>query len=152
MVSFQFATLDDFDFVWSGRQEIADIEKFVIPDPPAEKERAKKAIKDNRIYLAVENSKPIGFIWFIVSTATPFGVDYGLFDVKYAYIDYVYVEQNSRNKGIGKLLYAKLDEYCKENNIEQILCDIYKINEKSILFHEKMGFSPFVSVYSKKIQ
>lgn len=148
--SFRFASEPDFDFIWAGRVEIANIEKFVIPDVEKDKLRVLSAIKDKRIRLALVENAPVGFIWFTVSEATPFGVSYGPFDRKYAYVDYVFVHSDFRKHKVGTSLYQELGEYCRNNGISELICDVFEINKSSKKFHKSLGFKPFVSLYSKK--
>ena len=133
------------------KKRIADIENFVIPDEKADQERIKKAITNHKIRVVLEDQKLVGFIWFSISESMPFGVDYGPYGKKYAYISYVFVSTEFRAKGIGKALYENLASYCKENKIDELICDVYENNSKSVSFHEKLGFSSFVKLYSKKL-
>ena len=150
-LSFRFACESDFKFVWAGRVEIAEIEKFVIPDIEKDKTRVLSAIKNQKIRLALINGKPAGFIWFTISNATPFGVDYGPFDRSYAYINYVYVHPDFRKRRVGTSLYDELGDYCRQNGVKELICDVFEINKGSKKFHKGLGFKPFVSLYSKKL-
>ncbi|MFA6530600.1 MAG: GNAT family N-acetyltransferase [Candidatus Micrarchaeia archaeon] len=150
-LSFRFASEQDFDFIWTGRVEIADVEKFVIPDIEEDKLRVHSAIKDKKIRLALIENKPVGFIWFTISNATPFGVSYGPFDRKYAYVDYVFVHPDFRKLKIGTSLYQDLGEYCKKTGVNELICDVVETNANSKTFHKTLGFKPFVSLYSKKL-
>ena len=67
------------------------------------------------------------------------------------FISYIWVIESSRNKGIGIELYNKVIDYAKENTIKKIWLDIYMSNEKSIHFHNKLGFQPQITLYSKDI-
>jgi len=71
--------------------------------------------------------------------------------VLYMFISYIWVIESSRNKGIATQLYEKVINYAKEHTIKKIWLDIYTSNEKSIRFHNKLGFQPHIMLYSKDI-
>jgi len=52
----------------------------------------------------------------------------------------VYVAPKQRQKGVGTLLYSKLIESLKKEGFRIILAGISLPNDKSISFHEKLGF------------
>ncbi|MFH0713382.1 MAG: GNAT family N-acetyltransferase, partial [Candidatus Micrarchaeota archaeon] len=108
--------------------------------------------KEKRVRLAFSNGIPVGFIWFTVSDQTPFGVDYGDFGSRFAWVVYTYVLPECRKKGVATALYRDLAEWGKTNNVSEILCDVYEINSDSIKFHEKLGFKAFTRIYSKKLK
>lgn len=149
-VSPRFAKSGDFEFVYSGRKEIAELEAFAIPNVEDDKKRLLEAIDAERVLLAVRGNSAVGFIWFVVSDTTPFGVDYGAFGSKYAWVDYVFVAKAEREKGVGAFLYEELAKWCADNGIAEILCDVYESNPQSMAFHEKLGFRPFLRIYSRK--
>jgi L-amino acid N-acyltransferase YncA len=59
---------------------------------------------------------------------------------------------DQRGRGIAKLLYQHLEKKCKEENVKEIMCDVYVINRTSMMFHEKIGFVPQLCIYSKKLE
>ena len=67
------------------------------------------------------------------------------------FISYIWVIESFRNKGVANQLYDKVINYAKENNIKKIWLDIFMSNEKSINFHNKLGFTPQIMLYSKNI-
>ncbi len=150
-ISFRFASEKDFDFIWKGRMDIYSIEEFALPDAENEKARIHSNIKNRQIRIALVGEKPSGFLEFTVSNATPFGVSYGKFDRTYAYVDYVYVHPDFRNRKIGTNLYNDLAKHCKEKGINEMICDVFEINKGSKKFHKGLGFKPIVGIYSKKL-
>ena len=118
------------------------------------------AIDKNTIIVAEKNTNNtnnnnivIGFIWFNITNKCFYGLDYGNLKNQYMFISYIWVIETFRNKGIAMQLYDKVINYAKENytNIKKIWIDIYMTNEKSINFHNKLGFSPQIMLYSKDI-
>jgi len=63
------------------------------------------------------------------------------------WISNVWVKKEYRNKGIGKNMYDTVIEHCKVNNIKEIWLNIFNNNIKSIIFHEKFGFEPKITLY-----
>ena len=53
---------------------------------------------------------------------------------------------NYKSLGIGKILYNKVIEILKLQNVQNIYACITSANEKSIKFHEKMGFE-FIGIF-----
>lgn len=152
--SFRDAGLSDLEFIWQGRKEIADLEKFTIPDESFDRKRIHKAIVQGSVRVACRKNRPglpAGFLWVSVSSKTPFGIDYGPFGITYAYIEFAFVKKEYRDKGVGKALYQDLFTYCRQEGISEVICDIYEVNAQSISFHEHMGFRPFTRLYSKKV-
>ena len=58
----------------------------------------------------------------------------------------IYLDMNYKSLGIGKMLYTKLIELLKLQNIENVYACITTENEKSVKFHEKIGFK-FIGIY-----
>lgn len=52
----------------------------------------------------------------------------------------VYIKQNQRGSGIGKLLYLKLEELVKKQNVINMNACIAYPNPDSIGFHEHLGY------------
>ena len=151
-LTFRLATVEDFEFVYSGRQQIADADSFVIPNPQGDKQRVLQAIQNKKVNLALLEEKPVGFVWFVVDNRLPFGVDFGPKTTgNYCYVSYIFVCKEQRGKGIGSALYTFVEEYCRKNKIGEIIIDIDTPNLKSQEFHKKMGFTPFVTLYEKKV-
>jgi len=60
----------------------------------------------------------------------------------------VYVHDNFQREGVGKALYTALIEVLKLQGFRNLYAVINLPNEKSVAFHEKMGFEYF-AVYKK---
>lgn len=58
----------------------------------------------------------------------------------------IYLDMNYKSLGIGKILYTKLIELLKLQNIENVYACITTENKKSVKFHEKLGFK-FIGLY-----
>lgn len=53
----------------------------------------------------------------------------------------IYIDRNARGFGIGSLLYQRLEELLKKQNICNLCACIAYPNPESIAFHEKHGYS-----------
>lgn len=150
-LSFRIAGERDFDFVWEGRLDIAKADEYTIPDVEKDKAWVLSAIREGKVLLAMIGVKPAAFAWFSISDKTPFGLSYGPFGRRYAFVDFVYVHPNFRRLGVGSRLYDELGRRCKKEGINEIILDVLEINENSKEFHRKAGFRPFVTLYSRKL-
>lgn len=139
----------DFDFILFGKTEVARMEGFEIPDMAHERRRVRKAIAEKRVRVAVDEGRPAGFIWFIESEEHPFGVDYGKFGMRYCWIDYVFVSEERRGKGIGTALYDDLARIARKRGVEKLMCDVFTVNKASADFHSRAGFEPLLTIYGR---
>ena len=143
---------DDFDFVLSGRIEIAKAENYVIPSMADERKRVRRAIAERRVRVAAgDDGRRLGFMWFIRNSVTPFGLDYGEFGEDYYWVDYVFVVKGARGKGVGSALYADLVARARKHGVKKIMCDVFSVNKSSGTFHRKLGFKPMLEIYCKEI-
>lgn len=55
------------------------------------------------------------------------------------YLDKYYLSENSRGKGLGKIIMDHLKIFCRENNLPQISLNVNKYN-KTVAIYEKLGF------------
>lgn len=58
----------------------------------------------------------------------------------------IYLDMNFKSLEIGKILYNKVIEILKLQNVQNIYACITSANDKSIKFHEKMGFE-FIGIF-----
>lgn len=68
---------------------------------------------------------------------------------RFFYVDRIGVVKGFKNKGLGTFIYSKIDDICLNKGLP--ICaevNIVPINEESIKFHEKMGFSKVSEAYS----
>jgi ribosomal protein S18 acetylase RimI-like enzyme len=166
LLSYRTAKLVDIDSIMKGILEILFLEEnktcFFSEDKKQEQlNLIHEAINNKTIIVAEDNSSNssnssnsnniIGFIWFNITNKAFYGLDYGNLESNYMFISYVWVIETSRDKGIATQLYDKVITYARENNIKKIWLDIYMCNEKSIHFHNRLGFQPQITLYSKDI-
>ena len=58
-----------------------------------------------------------------------------------AEIEYIYVVDEYKKKGIGTKLLNKMIEDLKENNVDSITLEVRSNNDKAIKFYKKNGFN-----------
>jgi len=157
LYSYRFATTTDIDVIMKGILEILFLEENKTSFFSEEKNQEQynsicNAIDKNTILVSENNNNEvIGFIWFNITNKCFYGLDYGNLENHYMFISYIWVIESFRNKGIALQLYDKIINYAREKNIKKIWLDIYMSNEKSIHFHNKLGFHPQIMLYSKDI-
>ena len=157
LYSYRFATTTDIDVIMKGILEILFLEENKTSFFSEEKKQEQhnlicNAIDKNTILVSENNNNEvIGFIWFNITNKCFYGLDYGNLENHYMFISYIWVIESFRNKGVALQLYDKIINYARENNIKKIWLDIYMSNEKSIHFHNKLGFHPQIMLYSKEI-
>ena len=157
LYSYRFATTTDIDVIMKGILEILFLEENKTSFFSEEKKQEQynlicNAIDKNTILVSENNNNEvIGFIWFNITNKCFYGLDYGNLENHYMFISYIWVIESFRNKGVALQLYDKIINYARENNIKKIWLDIYMSNEKSIHFHNKLGFQPQIMLYSKEI-
>ena len=155
-LSYRFANSFDSDVIMKGILEILFLEENKTTFFSAEKHQEQEhlisnAIEKNTIIVSEKKNEVVGFIWFNITNKSFYGLDYGNLENHYMFISYIWVIESSRNKGIARQMYDRVITYAKEHNIKKIWLDIYMSNEKSIYFHNKLGFQPQITLYSKDI-
>ena len=158
--TYRYATALDIDVIMKGILEILFLEENKTNFFSEEKHQEQlhlidSAIDKNTIIVAEnnhnDNNEVIGFIWFHITHKCFYGLDYGKLEKQYMFISYIWVIEEYRNKGIAKQLYDKVIDIAKDKNIKKIWIDIYMSNDKSINFHNNLGFQPQITLYSKDI-
>lgn len=94
----------------------------------------KKQIKSkNKIMLcAEEDGKIIGI------SNTKFCTS-GMTDIKIAFMDALYVEDEFRGKGIGKKLFLKTEHIAKENGAKRLDLHVWEFNADAVNFYKSLG-------------
>ena len=65
-----------------------------------------------------------------------------LTDIKTLYIDDICVDEKSRGKHIGKLLYEHVLEYAKKSGFYNITLNVWTCNPSAMKFYENLGLKP----------
>ena len=105
---------------------------------------------DGKCYLYIENDKALGLI---MGTIPEYDENY--------YLDYkcpkrgevteLIVSSKLRNKGIGKMLLQKMEDYFKNMKCEYVIIDVFAYNENGKLFYQKNNYHTRMETLIKKI-
>lgn len=91
----------------------------------------------NQPYFGMQEAKPFT-IYIIDGNKSILGGLYGWHFDKYIRVDMTWVDENYREKGFGKKIFQKLDEYAHLKRCKYIQLDTFDFQAKP--FYEKMGF------------
>ena len=61
---------------------------------------------------------------------------------RYAYLGFMYVVPNHRGKGLNGALCAKLIDWAKKHDINEVQLDVYAENKSALNAYSKIGFKP----------
>jgi ribosomal protein S18 acetylase RimI-like enzyme len=88
----------------------------------------------HRIFVAEDESHTfLGYLWIGEGSNMMSGLKHG-------YIYDVFVNEEFRGKGIGRMLVEKAESYCREKRYSRILLMVSVNNETAIKLYDKMGF------------
>ncbi|NER12797.1 GNAT family N-acetyltransferase [Leptobacterium flavescens] len=59
---------------------------------------------------------------------------------EYAYLGFMFVDENHRGRGVNKLINDALFDWCKEREIYEVRLDVYNDNDPALRAYEKSGF------------
>lgn len=129
------------------QQHIVDIDPLhrnIIPEGYSETYTDKlfKAVaeKEGKIYIAEINGKIAGFIAGSISPEAPGGT-LEVIPTKTAWVRDLYVHEQFRYQGIGKMLMTTLEDYFRSKECKVILLNIFAPNEDSHRFYVDQGYS-----------
>ena len=138
----------DFEFIIEGLEKTRIIDKRAKKDIKAnlsDKRFFRNAIKKKHIRVIENKEEPIGFLNFMTKQKLPYIND------KFFWIDLIYIKENYRKKGLGKLLHKDVIKIAKKKGYKTIMLDIFDSNKNSQKSHKKLGFKPVYTTYKKKI-
>jgi GNAT superfamily N-acetyltransferase len=140
----------DLKFIVHGIKDICKIEKERSEKEIILIKKTRKAIKNKQIKVARINNITVGFLQYAFSRNEPYGLNYGKRE-KFCWIEWTYVAKKYRRKGIGHLLHKEVISVCKNNNIQEIMLDVFEINKKARNFYSKENFNNFIHILREKI-
>lgn len=113
-------------------QETAVTYEYEAPSAEEFGRRIENTIKDHPYLAAEENGKILGYAY--ASSFHPRAAFRWSAEVT------VYLEKEAHGRGIGRLLYEKLEEILKKQKVQTVIALIADPNPESVAFHEKMGY------------
>jgi ribosomal protein S18 acetylase RimI-like enzyme len=88
----------------------------------------------DRIFVAEDESHAfLGYLWIGEGTNMMTGKKHG-------YIYDVFVKEELRSRGVGRMLLEKAQSYCREKGLPKILLMVSVTNKPAIGLYDKMGF------------
>lgn len=90
--------------------------------------------KDSLLLVATFEKKIVGFIYMIVKKLDD------IFIHKEGFIEALFVEEEYRNLGIGKLLILNAISWAKQNKIKYLDIDVMTENKNAVNFYNKLKF------------
>ena len=114
--------------------------EYTVPTVEEFRERIRNTLQAYPYFAAVENGRIIGYAYA------------SAFHPRRAYLwsaeATVYLERGVRGRGVGRLLYERLEETLKQQNVQNVnACIAYPqvedeyLTKDSVLFHEKLGYT-----------
>lgn len=99
------------------------------------------------IWVAEEKKKVVGYIFCIYEEIKD---HQSLTNRKTLYIDDICVDDNFRQKGIGRQLYNYAKMMAKTKGCYDITLNVWNLNPGAIIFYEKLGLKP-LKIYMEEI-
>lgn len=96
------------------------------------------AIQNKYVIIAELEEQPIGFL--IGSIIEPKASDAR--QIKQAYLQNIYVDEDFRKTGAGKQLVAAFKKYCQDEGVKRLNVSVLAANEIAIKFYNIVGFKP----------
>jgi GNAT superfamily N-acetyltransferase len=125
------ATDEDIPTIFSLIRELAIFEEGLHKvENSVEQMRAEKDFFD--CYLAEDNGKIIGMSLYYFAYYTWVG--------KSLYLDDLFVKEEYRGKGVGKILMQKMMDVAREEKCNRLRLQVLRDNYNAIEFYKKTGF------------
>jgi GNAT superfamily N-acetyltransferase len=150
-IKIQNATKKDINFIYNGTTDICKIEKQKPEKKAFTIKQLKQAIQTKKVRVAHLNKKPVGFVQFTFSNKSPYGLEYGRWERKFCWIEWMYITKKNRRQGIGILLKKDLEKICKKKKVNEIMLDVFEVNKKAKKFYIKNGFNDVIHIMTTKI-
>lgn len=136
------ATLNDLEDLEEFEQGVIEYERPFAPQlkpDPIRYYDIKDLIERNDAFLAVAEieGRIIGSGYALIEKSKPYKAS-----EHHAYLGFMYVAPRFRGKGINGKLIQYLIEWSKENQLSEIILDVYAENESAIKAYKKIGFQP----------
>jgi diamine N-acetyltransferase len=91
----------------------------------------------------------VGFVHAIVRNPPAFPV---FVPRRYAIVDGIVVKSGFQNRGIGRLLMDKMQEWAIAKGATSIELNVYEFNTSAISFYERLGYQTFSRKMSKELK
>ena len=157
-ISVRKATADDYNPLCELFDEIDALHRDNLPHifqkpggAAREQDYYSGLIADENIALLVAEvgEKLVGFVHAIVKDASAFPV---FVPRRYAIVDSIIVKSGFQNRGIGRILIDKIQEWASAKGAISIELNVYEFNQTAISFYEKLGYRTLSRKMSKELK
>jgi len=156
--SIRKATANDYGTLCKLFDEIDALHRDNLPHifqkpngPVREQEYYLGLIADENVglFVAETDQKIIGFIHVVFRVAPAFPI---FVPRNYAIVDSVVVTSGFQNRGTGKILMDKVQEWAIAKGATSIELNVYKFNKTAISFYKKLGYQTSSQKMSKELK
>jgi len=97
-------------------------------------------------WVALVNEQVAGYTIAFTPSAAYEGEEFGWFQSRvrdFLYVDQIAVSASQRSRGIGAVLYEKLEQFAERNQLWSLVCEVNMNppNPGSMAFHQRRGFT-----------
>ena len=144
VVSIRTATLEDLPVLLAFEQEIIKAERpfdITIKEDPVSYYDLGQMIQDSKAHVVVAelDGKIVASGYAIPKKARHY-----LDHEWYAYLGFMYTDENYRGRGINALVVEALKKWSVENGFKEIRLTVYSDNLPAIKAYEKVGFKKHI--------
>lgn len=101
------------------------------------KEYFKKLIEESHVIVALLNNEIVGYLAGSINEKGSYE------NIQYGEVNNMFIKDNCRGCGVGKLLVSEFKLYCKSNGINDLIVTASAKNLNAIEFYRKNGFNDF---------
>jgi len=153
-MTIRIANIKDIDKILELEDQIFQLHFKARPDwierNPKNYEYRKRTIESNnsKIFLAEENNEIIGFCIINISETKNHHMYYDMINIE---IDNICIDENYRQKGIGKKLFEEVKKFAKEKGAKFIELSVWEFNKNAIDFYEHLGMKTRIRKMELKV-
>ncbi len=151
------AIKEDYEIVCKLCKELDDHHARILPERIQEYNDIPRSLKmyesyilgdDRDLLIAFDDDIAMGFVNLRIESVEEKVMHVGR---KFVLIDNVFVTEQHRSKGIGKLLMSHALSWCENKGIEKIELQVFNVNSQSIAFYQSLGFTPFLTRFESTL-
>lgn len=156
-ISVRTATTNDYDTVCELFDEVDALHRDNLPHlfqkprgSAREQEYFSGLIADENIglFVAEADGKLAGFVHAIIRDTPAFPV---FVPRRYVIVDGIVVKSEFQNRGAGRILMNKMQEWAIAKGAASIELNVYEFNETAIAFYKKLGYQTLSRKMSKEL-
>lgn len=157
-INFRKATAGDYNSLCELFDEIDALHRDNLPHifqkpggAAREQEYYAGLIADENVTLLVAEAggKLVGFVHAVLRDTPAFRI---FLPRRYIVVDGIVVKSEFQNRGIGKILMDKIQEWAIANGATSIELNVYEFNRSAISFYERLGYQSFSRKMSKELK